>query len=213
MATAICPSAFESCLLQGGIDFVFLVLSYWPIISILRLKSVNFLLKCLVDGYCRCRWDIDSFLLNWFKNPMDFRAKLAQCDGIVSGSQVLQFLDRTHYIDSDFDIFLRPEGALEMGRWLQTCGYVYLPSSSAALTFDYAFHLIIRHLLSQKLRHYGYTDKSIITIFNFRRLDVVGEIPKNSGLIQIVVVQRNPIKHVLNFHSSLCFILTFDLTF
>jgi len=203
MTTDLHLSAFERCLLQGDIDFISMLLSYWPVVSIMRLKSVNFLLKCLVDEHCRCEWDIDSFLLNWFRHPMDFRGKLGQCDGIVSGSQVLQFFDRTCYSDSDFDIFLRPEGALEMGRWLQANDYVYSPSSAAVPTFEYAFHLATRRLLCQGGDRHSYiNNNSIIQIFNFVRPGWVEGSNNNNGQIQVIVVRHHPIKHVLNFHSS-----------
>jgi hypothetical protein len=198
-------SAFEECLVRGDVSLVIQLFSFWPILSIVRLKAVNFLLKSIIEGYIRNQWDIDSFLSEWFDGehrPCEFREVLGQCDGIVSGSQALQFFDRTYFPDSDFDIFLRPEGTLRMGRFLQDCGYMYIPSATDVTTFDHAFHLVTRQLLSIKGDFLGYPNRSIIKIFNFRRLNADEEYQRNSGRIQIVVVKNHPIKHILTFHSS-----------
>jgi hypothetical protein len=49
-------------------------------------------------------WDIDSRLKKFVKDPLGFRKRLAELDGIISGGFALQFLDRVEWEGSDLDV-------------------------------------------------------------------------------------------------------------
>ncbi|KAJ7683373.1 hypothetical protein B0H17DRAFT_942010 [Mycena rosella] len=77
----------------------------------------------VVQHYKQLVWDPDAHFKIWFSDPTKFRGVLQTCGAIVSGSQILQFLDRTRYPDSDMDIFLRVGGIPVMAQWLRHQGY------------------------------------------------------------------------------------------
>jgi hypothetical protein len=49
-------------------------------------------------------WDINSRLKKFVKDPLGFRKRLAELDGIISGSFALQFMDRVDWEGSDLDV-------------------------------------------------------------------------------------------------------------
>ena len=49
-------------------------------------------------------WDINSRLKKFVDDPLGFRKRLAELDGIISGSFALQFMDRVNWNGSDLDV-------------------------------------------------------------------------------------------------------------
>jgi hypothetical protein len=49
-------------------------------------------------------WDINNRLKKFVKDPLGFRKRLAELDGIISGGFALQFLDRVDWEGSDLDV-------------------------------------------------------------------------------------------------------------
>lgn len=49
-------------------------------------------------------WDINNRLKKFVKDPLGFRKRLAELDGIISGGFALQFLDRVEWEGSDLDV-------------------------------------------------------------------------------------------------------------
>ena len=65
-------------------------------------KSLTWLYKELVP----LLWDANRSLKRYVKNPKGLRSQLALADALISGSFVIQFLDRVEYPDADLDIFV-----------------------------------------------------------------------------------------------------------
>lgn len=49
-------------------------------------------------------WDINARLQKFVKDPVAFRQRLAELDGIISGGFALQFMDRVNWKGSDLDV-------------------------------------------------------------------------------------------------------------
>lgn len=49
-------------------------------------------------------WNIDRRLKRFVDDPLGFRKRLAELDGIISGGFALQFMDRVHWGGSDLDV-------------------------------------------------------------------------------------------------------------
>ncbi|KAG9561277.1 hypothetical protein KCU71_g10372, partial [Aureobasidium melanogenum] len=49
-------------------------------------------------------WDINKRLKTFVNDPLGFRKRLVELDGIISGGFALQFMDRVHWEGSDLDV-------------------------------------------------------------------------------------------------------------
>lgn len=77
----------------------------------------------------RSIWNINRHLFAWVYSPIKFRDMMAQCNAIVSGSDVLQFLDRVRFKNSDLDVYIeRSEEILTFCTYLiQSEKYEFVP--------------------------------------------------------------------------------------
>ncbi|KAJ7739542.1 hypothetical protein B0H16DRAFT_1465197 [Mycena metata] len=180
-------SAFETTLLRMPDEQIIRIISFWGLADIVACDSASVV------------WNADRFFAGWFKDhPISFRRVLGECGGIVSGSQVTQFFDRSRYHDSDMDIFMHIGGITHMGDWLQTQGYSY---SSMATEYD-ALKPDVLRLSCRMLIERNSTDETIKGVFNYIRY-----IPSTTTAfiqkIQLIVVDISPIDHIIfDFHSS-----------
>lgn len=82
------------------------------------------LAKHCVEVYHRTAFNIDRHLGHFLLDPVAFRNLQACTVTIISGSNVKQFLDRTHYEKADLDIYMNPGHGREVGvHMVQTQGY------------------------------------------------------------------------------------------
>lgn len=81
------------------------ITSHLPIKDIVALTRTCHELKPLYQKMVsRGAWNIDSRLQKFVKDPLGFRKRLAELDGIISGSFALQFMDRVDWEGSDLDV-------------------------------------------------------------------------------------------------------------
>ncbi|KAH7927105.1 hypothetical protein BV22DRAFT_988881, partial [Leucogyrophana mollusca] len=168
--------------------------------DLFALQSTNSRLRSLVQAFKSTRWDINALFSKFFSDPLIFRRQLYACDAIVSGSQVVQFFANVQYPDSDLDIFLCLEGALPMARWLTANGYLFQPASYLQTHVE-RFILSLSREFDLRSAPYKprYLDEQIIAVLNFYKH--IGGI--QTMKVQIIIVPHNPIRHVLDFHSTL----------
>lgn len=102
-----------------------LIVSYWSPQDVYSVGHTNYFLSTLMDWYKREAWNMNKFLAFWFQNPQTFQSFLCRCDAIVSGSQVIQFLDRQPALPTDLNLYIRLDGALIMAQYLESNGYVF----------------------------------------------------------------------------------------
>ena len=109
---------------------IFRVLSFCSIEQLLALQSASWITRCLARFYTGRVWNFESRFSLWFSDPRIFQNMLYQCHGVVSGSQALQFFDRTYYPDSDMDIYVHHSQVAKLSSWVIREGYA-LQSGSA----------------------------------------------------------------------------------
>ncbi|KAF9011196.1 hypothetical protein BDQ17DRAFT_1420613 [Cyathus striatus] len=89
--------------------------------------------KHAVSEFCRREYNINKHLSYFFNDSIAFRNLQARTGALVSGSNVLQFLDRidyegTKYNGSDLDIFVQDIHTRETGHWILAEGYEFVPA-------------------------------------------------------------------------------------
>lgn len=82
----------------------------------------------LVKSYVKRAWNVDHHLGHFFFQPRAFRALQARTGTLVSGSNALQFFDRSYYPGSDLDLYLHCGREREVGAFLLAEGYAFRPS-------------------------------------------------------------------------------------
>ncbi|KAJ7773132.1 hypothetical protein B0H16DRAFT_1217537, partial [Mycena metata] len=170
----------------------------WSLQDIIVCSSLSSVILNIIRYYKSVVWNPDIFFKPWFNvDPKFFRSTLDVCGAVVAGSQINQLLDRTRYDNSDMDIFLRIGGIQRMGGWLETQGYRLVSSSS---TYG-PFHQTVARL-STRLAIATASDNTVKGVFNYERYVASTQVVYHQR-IQLVVVDMNPIHHVLfDFHST-----------
>ncbi|KAJ7750551.1 hypothetical protein B0H16DRAFT_1318604 [Mycena metata] len=192
-------SLFEKTLITAEDDLLTYFLAFWDPHDIFKAESLSSVMLGIVSHYRRLVWDPDSRFQPWFRDPTrQFRTMLRRCGAIVTGSQMLQFFDRTNYPDSDMDIFLRIGGVSLLGNWLTTQGY-----SPAAPSAKYTFFRNrVQRACSQIITRQGEPQTPIRGVYNYYRY-VATQTVVHHQKIQLVVVDMDPIHHVIfDFHST-----------
>jgi hypothetical protein len=146
--------------------------------------------------------------LRFFCNPIDFRSLQARTGTLISGSNALQFLDRTFYAESDLDLYTHPGHSREVGLWLiRHEGYQFVPSASQAADFE----ALVKDNWDGLAKRYDpdndvdmvqgqrYRLTGIGAVYTFAKdKDVDGAPPLK---VQIIEAETNPLQCVLGFHS------------
>ncbi|KAJ6464316.1 hypothetical protein DFH09DRAFT_1346829 [Mycena vulgaris] len=193
-------SAFESTLLCMTDSLLVHLLSFWDPKDILASATLSPVIHGILQHYRQLVWDVDIHFRPWFQNPAEFRSILRITGAVVSGSQILQFLDRTNYLSSDMDIFLRIGGVTRIGKWLSLQGYRFGSLASDYQTFDVQVQRLSRMLVAQNssLPH----GPPIRNVYNYQRF-VASPSVTYIQKVQLVVVDMDPVHHVLfDFHST-----------
>ena len=159
-----------------------------------RLKRTCKRAQAVIEAYIRREFNINRHLLRFFKNPLEFRSLQARTATLISGSNALQFLDRTTHEESDLNLYVYFEHRLEVGRWLMKNGYAFEPMRDQEPKFSAA---------SAKCRRKKSTD-GVSSSFSF--------VKKSQNWwkklsIQLVVASNAPMDVILNLHSSNLFVL------
>ena len=111
-------SLIENLLINASQTLTRSFFAPWPLTAILRLRKVNNLMRHVADNYLEEGWDSTEFFSSWFTDPIAFRQLLRKCNGVVTGSQSLNFLNRHTCLYSPLDIVVPAETFSIMGRWL-----------------------------------------------------------------------------------------------
>ncbi|ETW83700.1 hypothetical protein HETIRDRAFT_415457 [Heterobasidion irregulare TC 32-1] len=120
---------------QAVLDAIF---SYSSPGTILRMSRTCRRIKDLVDSYIRAAFNINRHLSRYFPDPIAFRSMQARTASLLSGSNALQFLDRTTYPDTDLDLYVFQECTGEVGRFMLENGYRFLPTEMQDADFEIA---------------------------------------------------------------------------
>ncbi|KAJ7603539.1 hypothetical protein DFH06DRAFT_1151811 [Mycena polygramma] len=191
-------SILEATLISAPDALLLRAMSFWTLADIITCDTLSVTFHNIVRYYKSLVWDPDIFFRSWFMDsPQNFRQMLAHCGGTVSGSQITQFFDRTRYRDSDLDIFIRIGGLQPMGRWLKLQGYRYASASSEYEAFEHNTARLSTRMIIERN-----SDEPIKGVFNYTRY-IAAPTVIYLQKIQLIVVDTNPIDHILfDFHST-----------
>ena len=203
MATTL--SVLERFLLGGREGAVDAVFSWLTPDVIFRLRYLSTPVFYAIEAYIVRQWDVKEFLGRWFHNVDAFLTTLALCDGVVSGSEAMQFFGRREFRGNDLDIFVPAHGLLTMGRYARRCGFVFQPTSDKHPFFDAAALLFCSRQASGARRHhkdpsgsYSFSTFSFLRPVAYRCCSAM-----HASRLQIIAVRGNPVEYLVNnFHSS-----------
>ena len=207
-------SPFERFLLSSSNDLLNAFFAVWPVDLIFRIRRLSTVVFCAIEAYRVRTWHPIHVLQPFFSDSFrSFLNTLDKCDGVVSGSQVVQLLQRRPFTDrgSDLDIFIPRHGLLAMGRWLKRNGYVYQASTRKHVLFD--VEAIRSASIALGFNHDGsdvYPTSREAPKFStyhfirrFESPDTVFFEEAKYFLVQLVVVDTQPVQYIINnFHSS-----------
>ena len=165
---------------------------------------------CAIEAYAARQWDIYQFLGRWFRKPHNFLLTLQACDGIISGSEALQFFQagERRFRGEDLDIFVPPHGLLSMGRYVKRAGFLFQPASEAHASFDAAalmFTSAGKDDVGNRNLGWSRSHSYSPSMFSFVRPASEGKCggALQGTKLQIIAVHGHPVEYILNnFHSS-----------
>jgi len=77
--------------------------------DIINLTKTCKSLARLYQELLRTQRNLDKQLGRFLRDPVKFRKRLAQCDGVIPGSFALQFFSRTLWPDSNLNVFVKED--------------------------------------------------------------------------------------------------------
>lgn len=188
------------------VDSIFASLSPANAVRFQRVARVTRDIMHFVNG---SSYSIYKHLRRFFVDPLDFRSLQARTGTIISGSNALQFLDRTCYPGSDMDLYTHPGHTKAVGKWLIKEGYIYEPQTEDDPLdfFDVDFDSWTPWITSPDSddpasmdgMDFDYSLPGIRGIYHFVKY-YNGE----QREIQIMATVNTPIQCILAFHSSTC---------
>lgn len=184
--------------------------SYLTPMEFLRLAKTCCRANVVVQSYVKRAFNINRFLLRFFSDPLAFRSLQARTGTLVSGSSALQFFDRTFYPDSDLDLYLSMEAIERVAQWLiGPAGYTFTAHERQPASLDEALAAIrfpptTDVVAMAAAEHPVYGSRGIRGVFTFTKPaeDATAPILK----VQCIVAKLSPMRLILDFHSSTCFL-------
>ena len=148
-------------------------------------------------------FDINHHFSRYFSDPIAFRSLQARTNTLVSGSNALQFLDRTFYPESDLDLYTHPGHSFEVAQFLvEAEGYDYTPRETQGQDWKV---VIDRNWDGTQLRvlpssTHAYPIPGIKAVWTFKKTGIDQD--QESSTVQIIEARSSPIECILEFHSS-----------
>lgn len=166
-----------------------------------------------VKDYVARTFNIARHFRRFFADPDAFRALQARTGAVVSGSNALQFLDRTVYTEADLDLYVSRKYVRDVCEWLlEESGryYRFRPAPHQrrrSLAFEYGrCDQFAGHHTAGDVDHDAtdvYRGKRIITVLTFESTPTTPE--EKMTKVQVIVSEYTPMDCILGFHSSACF--------
>ncbi|KAF8194110.1 hypothetical protein BJ912DRAFT_959383 [Pholiota molesta] len=158
----------------------------------------------IVQSYIRRRFRIEKLLATYF-SPSEinhFRWLQTYTGMLISGSTALQFFNRMVYPDSDLDLYLEHGFREDVGLWLLSIGYTYVPRPrSRGKTFQ--DDLVLQPDIlepfqmppQQAFIQAGHSYLDAQCVFTFVKQDPLRK-------VQMITSLDTPLERILNFHST-----------
>ena len=149
-------------------------------------------------------FNVNRHFSRYFTDPIAFRSLQARTNTLVSGSNALQFLDRTFYPEADLDLYTHPGHSLEVAQFLvEAQGYRYAPREIQEKDWKVATRgnwdgTERRVVPAAPFWRHAYPMSEIHDVWTFEK---TGD--KQERLtIQIIEASSSPLECILGFHCS-----------
>jgi hypothetical protein len=171
--------------------------------------------RALVKSYMQRAWNVDRHLSRFFSNPRAFRTLQARTGTLVSGSNALQFFDRSYYPESDLNLYIHCGRERDVGSFLLADGYQFQPSNKQRS--DFMVHDARVYMSDHRPFEYPNSASLVFddnTTTNYPTAHLWGVMIIYSFIkpaprdgeeelkVQLLVTRDAPIEAVLLFHSS-----------
>ncbi|EIW78038.1 hypothetical protein CONPUDRAFT_168000 [Coniophora puteana RWD-64-598 SS2] len=171
-----------------------------------------------VQAFIHHEYDVNRHLSRYFSDPLAFRSLQARTGTLISGSNALQFLDRSLYPEADLDVYTHSGHTLEVLDWLtEKAGYRFAPPEDRPTS---SFHDIAgwspaHRFTSQTSKpsgdYGGVKLRGLAHVFHYIKDSKDGGEPLR---IQVMESEVNPLGTVLFFHSTCVMnIIAFDCAY
>lgn len=199
-AVAAKSNVFVSRILTNDLLYD-LTLCFTDPCTLMRTARTCRLAHSAVQSHITRYFNINNHLLAFFTDPLAFRSLQAKTGTLISGSNVLQFLDRTYYPEADLDLYCFYDARAEVGLWLIEEGYRFAPNSRQ----DPSFHIAV-----DQARVPGTADmnnpysrmKGVSAVYTFIKRIENQDGPNRRLKVQIIVAYNSPMEAIFHFHSS-----------
>ncbi|KAI9002539.1 hypothetical protein DFJ74DRAFT_695984 [Hyaloraphidium curvatum] len=172
--------------------------------ALFRLGATCRALHGPVNAYAARAFNGDALLARFFPGEVAaFRALLALTGAIVSGSAVLQLLNRVRYNESDLDVYVLALAATDLCHWLLEHGYsLGLPGELDVGSQLRDLHYAIDSLVDDWWRGYRRPELSVETLEDYEQGNSVFTFTRGTDRVQVIVCKGDVFASVLNFHST-----------
>ncbi|RXW17415.1 hypothetical protein EST38_g8442 [Candolleomyces aberdarensis] len=166
--------------------------------DVIRVSKTCRLLRDAAIHFHHLAYNVNRHLEHFVREPLALRRLQVKHRFLISGSNALQFLDRTFYPSSDLDIFAFPDNVKEIGYHLiNEEGYVFEPSPTQPKKYDEV--TVKARDLSTLSRWASQAD----FVYNSGMSDLLRfKNAKRDLEIQLIVCRRAPLDCILYFHST-----------
>lgn len=150
-----------------------------PIRELWRLAQTCSMMKELVETYKRSAFNFPGLLQPFIHSEHvdSFREMLHVTGGVISGSIVLQYLERVRFESSDLDIYVFRDKQADAVKWLQSHGLTRM-TSNRDVDVSEEYDVL----------------EDVESVESF-------VVPDSLKIVQIISTRRNPVIAVLKFHS------------
>ncbi|KAI0703528.1 hypothetical protein C8T65DRAFT_696755 [Cerioporus squamosus] len=139
-------------------------------------------------------FNINRRLSHFFNDPLAFRSLQAQTGALIAGSFVLQFFDRSEIPKAGLDIIVHMRHRREVGRWLISAGYRFVPASYQHPDFEITIFNSIGMAPGMPNALDG-----IASVMTFQKTSAAHNGTKT---VKLVVAGNAPMEIVLSSHST-----------
>ncbi|PPQ66494.1 hypothetical protein CVT26_011182 [Gymnopilus dilepis] len=192
-------SSFEMFLLRACPAVVLQLFDSMELLTLINISASSRALRRLFLSYAQRVWDPAKRFRRWFPNVLEFRRVLRSEDAVISGSFALQFFDRSFYVESDMDIFVRIAGVTGLCGFITSQGYRY-----QGRPLGYVLDALGRSAhIAKAAKNVTSFEDPLLAVYNFQKF-VASETGRVEVLrVQVVVVDTDPVEHILfDFHST-----------
>ncbi|KAI0694238.1 hypothetical protein C8T65DRAFT_585145 [Cerioporus squamosus] len=138
--------------------------------------------------------NINRRLNHFFNNPLAFRSLQARTGTLIAGSFVLHFFDRSVIPKGGLDLIVHMRHRREVGRWLISAGYRFVPAPYQHPDFEITIFNSIGLAPGALLALDG-----IASVLTFQHTSAAQNETKT---VKLVVAANSPMEIVLSSHST-----------